>query len=291
MTISPRHRSTMWTSLLSAALCSAPSLAVAQAAVGGPLQEAARLDTQGATRDARGILQTVIDTATAPLAKSAAQRAMAMSYAFDGDCTNAVKYEAMVMAYWKTREQAEPQNAFYQQGEMANEAARVCIDVGDLDVAEKYYRLGSELGLQEPEPKTHPKSLWDYRLAHALARVAARRGNAAEAQRHVADARRILDSDPKMSATQERFFPYLTGYVALYTNDLTTAEKDLTKALAMQGNRADPFMHVLLGMTYEKLGQPMKAGGMYGIAYGLSMGHNPPAAFARPFVRNKLGVP
>ena len=291
MTTVPHHRSTLWASLLSAALFIAPPVAIAQGSGGGPLQEASRLDAEGATKAARVIFQHVIDTATAPLAKAAAQRAMAMSFAFDGDCANTVKYEEMVIAYWKTREPAEPQNAFYQEGEMANEAARVCIDAGALDIAEKYYRLGSDLGLQEPEPRTHPKSLWDFRLAHAFARLAARRGNAAEAQRQVAEARRILDSDPKMSGAQERFYPYLTGYVALYSNDLTTAEKDLTKSLAIQGNRNDPFMHVLLGMTYEKLGQPMKAGGMYGIAYGLSMGHTPPAAFARPFVRNKLVLP
>ena len=287
MTLSQRLRA----SLVSAALFIAPSLAVAQGGASGPLQQASRLDTQGATKDARVIFQHVIDTATAPLAKSAAQRAMAMSYAFDGDCANTVKYEEMVIAYWKTREQAEPQNAFYQEGEIANEAARVCIDAGQLDVAEKYYRMGSELGLKEPEPKTHPKSLWDYRLSHALARLAARRGNAAEAQRQVAEARKLLDSEPKMAAAQERFYPYLTGYVALYTNDLKTAETELTKALAIQGNQNDPFMHVLLGMTYEKMGQQEKAKGLYEKAYNLAMGHNPPSAFVRPFARKKLGMP
>ena len=282
---------TLRASLLAAVLIAAPSLAVAQGGASGPLQQASRLDTQGATKDARVIFQHVIDTATAPLAKSAAQRAMAMSYAFDGDCANTVKYEEMVIAYWKTREQAEPQNAFYQEGEIANEAARVCIDAGQLDVAEKYYRMGSELGLKEPEPKTHPKSLWDYRLSHALARLAARRGNAAEAQRQVAEARKLLDSEPKMAAAQERFYPYLTGYVALYTNDLKTAETELTKALAIQGNQNDPFMHVLLGMTYEKMGQQEKAKGLYEKAYNLAMGHNPPSAFVRPFARKKLGMP
>ena len=282
---------TLRASLLAAVLIAAPSLAVAQGGASGPLQQASRLDTQGATKDARVIFQHVIDTATAPLAKSAAQRAMAMSYAFDADCANTVKYEEMVIAYWKTREQAEPQNAFYQEGEMANEAARVCIDAGQLDVAEKYYRMGSELGLKEPEPKTHPKSLWDYRLSHALARLAARRGNAAEAQRQVAEARKLLDSEPKMAAAQERFYPYLTGYVALYGNDLKTAETELTKALAIQGNQNDPFMHVLLGMTYEKMGQQEKAKGLYEKAYNLAMGHNPPSAFVRPFARKKLGMP
>ena len=42
---------------------------------------------------------------------------------------------ALAAALLLGRETAEPQNAFYQQGEMANEAARVCIDAGDLAAA------------------------------------------------------------------------------------------------------------------------------------------------------------
>ena len=255
-----------------------------------PTRQAIRLDTQGRHAEARAAFQRLIDSAATPAARAAAQRRMAMSYGFAGDCANTVRFEEMVIAYWKTREREEPQNAFYQQGEMANEAARVCIDAGDLETAEKYYRLGSELGLREPEPKTHPKSLWDFRLHHALARIAARRGNAAEAKRHVDAARSALDSDTAMAAQQERFFPYLTGYVALYTDDLKTAESELTKALALRGNDRDPFMHVLLGMTYEKLGQRDKADALFRKAYDLSTAHNPPAVFSRPFTRKKLGI-
>ena len=165
-----------------------------------------------------------------------------------------VRYEEMVIDYWKTREKEEPQNAFYQEGEMANEAARLCIDAGDLTTAERMYKRGAELGNKEPEPRTHPKSLWDFRIAHALARVAARKGDKAEAQRQVAAARKALDGDPTMAANQERFFPYLTGYVAFYTNDLKAAEADLTKALSMQGNSNDPFMNALMGMVHDKMG-------------------------------------
>ncbi|MBA4072138.1 MAG: hypothetical protein C0497_09930 [Gemmatimonas sp.] len=250
------------------------------------------LDSRGETAKAREVFQALIDGAPNAAAKAASQRAMAMSYAFDGDCKNTVKYEEMVIAYWVTREQAEPQNAFYQQGEMANEAARVCIDAGDLDTAEKYYRLGSELGNKEPAPRTHPRSLWDFRLEHALARLAARRGDKAAAARHVAAARKVLDSDSAMAAQQERFFPYLTGYVALYTDDLAGAEADLTKAISLRGNERDPFFHALLGMTYEKQGQAAKAMEFYQKAYDLAAnGHNPPAAFTRPFARKKLAQP
>jgi tetratricopeptide (TPR) repeat protein len=254
-----------------------------------PLRRAGRLDIEGRHADARAALQRLIDSAATPAEKAAAQRRMAMSYGFEGDCKNAVKYEEMVIAYWKTREREEPQNAFYQQGEMANEAARVCIDVGDLNTAEKYYRLGSELGLKEPEPKTHSRSLWDYRLHHALGRLAVRRGDKTEALRQIFAARRALDgADSATRAQQERFFPYLVGYVALYTDDLKTAEAELTKAVAIRGNDRDPFMHVLLASTYEKLGQPEKAKALYQKAYDMATAHNPPAAFARPFARKKL---
>jgi tetratricopeptide (TPR) repeat protein len=256
-----------------------------------PLSLARRLDTQGYSLEARLAFQRLIDSAPTPAARAAAQRSMAMSYAFAGDCSNTVKYEEMVIAYWKTREREDPQNAFYQQGEMANEAARVCIDVGELDTAEKYYRMGSELGLKEPEPKTHSKNLWDFRLHHALARLAARRGNNAEASRQVEAARRALDgADSATKAQQERFFPYLVGYVALYTKDLKTAEAELAKAVAIRGNDRDPFMHVLLAMTYENLGQQDKANALYRKAYDLATSHNPPAAFSRPFARKKLGL-
>ena len=282
-----------WPMLMAAAL--APSLLAAQGGGSGPradsLREAQRLDREGTHAEARAMFQRLIDTAPDAAARAAAQRRMAMSYGFQGDCANAVKYEEMVIAYWVTREQTEPQNAFYQEGEMANEAARVCIDAGELDTAERMYRRGSELGLKEPEPKTHPKSLWDYRLAHALARLAAQRGDKAEAQRQVAEARRILDSDPRMAEAQERFFPYLAGYVALYTGDLPAAQGELTRALTLDGNDRDPFMHCLLAMAYEKIGRPEEARALYQKAYDLATAHNPPAAFARRFARARLALP
>ena len=252
----------------------------------GPMQQAIRLDLDGRTSEARAIFQQLIDSAATPAARAAAERAMAMSYAFDGDCPNTVKYEQMVIDYWKTREQAEPQNAFYQEGEMANEGARVCIDAGDLATAERWYRKGYELGTKEPAPQTHPRSLWDFRLAHALGRLAARRGDRSEAERQIANARRILDSDTAMAAQQERFFPYLVGYVALYTNDLPHAASELTSAIALRGNERDPFIHWLLATTYDRTGRREEAKAMYQQALDMARAHNPPSAFVRRASRN-----
>ncbi len=256
----------------------------------GPLNDAAQLDRDGATEQALAIYQSVLDTVSDPADRAQVQRAMAMSYAFAGDCANTIRYEQMVIDYWRTQEEADPQNAFYQEGEMADEGARVCVDVGDLDTAEEWYRRGHELGLKEPEPRTHPASLWDYRLAHALGRIAARRGDAEEAQRQIAAARAALDGDPEMAAQQERFFPYLTGYVALFTGDLEKAEADLTTTVEMRGNQNDPFMNTLLAMTWERMGRTDEANELYRKAYDMARAHNPPAAFVRRFVREKLGL-
>ncbi len=253
------------------------------------LRLAQRLDVEGKHTEARALFRTLIDNAPDPAAKAAATRRLAMSYAYDGNCAKSIELEEQVIAYWVTRRSAEPQNAHYQEGEMANEAARVCIDAGHIDEAERMYRRGTALGNAEPEPRTHPKSLWDFRLAHANARIAARRGNAAEAARWVAEARRILDSDPKMAEGQAQYLPYLNGYVALYTNDLVTAEAEFTKTVAAMQN--DPFQIVLLGMTYEKMGQQAKANELYKQAYDMSTGSNPPNVHSRAFTKQKLGLP
>jgi Flp pilus assembly protein TadD len=251
------------------------------------LRQAQSLDVEGKHADARAIFQKLIDTAPDAAAKAAATRRLAMSYGYDGNCARVIELEEQVIAYWRTRREAEPQNAYYQEGEMANEAARVCHDAGSFDEAERMYRRGSELGNMEPAPRTHPESLWDYRLAHALARISARRGDAGEAKRWIAEARKALDSDPEMAKAQERYFPYLLGYVALFTGDLATAETELKKASELMPN--DPFQIVLLGMTYEKLGDQTKAAAMYEKAFEMSTGSNPPNIYSRRFTREKLG--
>lgn len=246
------------------------------------IRQANQLDLDGKGKEARVLFQKAIDDAATPRAKSDAQRAMAMSWAFEANCKKTGDYEQMVIDYWKTQESADPGNAFYQEGEMADEAARVCIDSGDLDAAAKWYRLGHDLGLKEPNISADRKALWDFRLEHAEARIAARRGNRAEAQKHIAAAQAALDRMTDLKAQQQSFFPYLTGYVAYYTGDYKKALDDLQKA-----NQNDPFIQCLLGMTYEKLGEKDKAMEMYRKAANVRS-HNPPAAFAKPFATKKL---
>jgi tetratricopeptide (TPR) repeat protein len=232
------------------------------------------------------VFQRAIDTAPTPAAKANAQRALAMSWAFEGNCQKTAEYEERVIDYWKTQERETPATAFYQEGEVADEAARVCLDHGELDTAYHLYQRGHDLGLKEPNLSPGRKDLWDYRWEHAQARIAARRGQKAEAERHVAAAKALLDDlqqkDPKLYEQQRNFLPYLTGYVALYTGDNRTALADLQNA-----NQNDAFIQCLIGMAYEKLGDKSKAMEFYRKAADVR-GHNPPAAFARPFARKKL---
>jgi|GEM_PF-2549682 len=131
------------------------------------LRQAVQLNLSGDYGAARSLIQKEIDGAATPLLKANAQRIMAMSYDFERNCAKTIEYEAQEMSYWVTREKEEPKNAFYQKGEMANEAARVCIDSGDLNAAGKWYAKGAELGFKEPEISSERKALWEFRLEKA----------------------------------------------------------------------------------------------------------------------------
>jgi tetratricopeptide (TPR) repeat protein len=187
------------------------------------------LDLMGKGEEARRYFTKAIDVADTPEGKASAKRAMAMSYAFEGDCKKTVEYEQQVFDFYGSVKN------FFQQGEIADEAARVCIDSGDLDAAYKWYQIGHDTGLKEPDIKPARQDLWNFRWEHAQARIAARRGDQAEAQKHVAAAKAILDKGT--IPEQAQFFPYLKGYVAFYAGDYKAALEELKQA-----NQNDPFI-------------------------------------------------
>ena len=232
------------------------------------------LDLMAKGEEARKYFSKAIEIAGTPEHKAGAQRAMAMSYAFEGSCKKTIEYEQHVFDFYGSVKN------FFQQGEIADEAARVCIDSGDLDAAQKWYKIGHDAGMKEPDIKPARQDLWNFRWEHAQARIAARRGDQADAQKHVAAAQAILDKGT--IAEQADFLPYLKGYVAFYVGGYKAALEELGKA-----NQNDPFIQCMVGETYEKLGHKDKAMEFYRKASTASS-HNPSAAYAVPFARKKL---
>ena len=255
--------------LYRAALQLAPDSYAANSAAG------VALDLKGDYAEARKHLAKAIEAARAPADKIRALRNMAISYGFERNCRGAAQYAQQAYDLELAAKD------FYNAGEVADEAARLCIDAGDLDAAYKWYQTGRDAGLREPDIKPDRRNLWDFRWEHAQARIAARRGNQAEARKHVEAARAILAKGD--NPQQQQFFPYLEGYVAFYGGDYKTAIAGFQKA-----NQNDAFILCMTAEAYEKLGNTSEAMEFYRRAYGFTS-HNPPVAYARPLARRKIG--
>jgi tetratricopeptide (TPR) repeat protein len=232
------------------------------------------LDLDGRYDEARRYLAKAIEVAL-PESKAQAARAMAFSYAFERKAADAARYEQPLYD-----EDIAGKN-FFAAGEVANELARIYLESGDLDNAQKWYAMGHEAGLKQSDIKPEGIDLWNFRWEHAQARIAARRGKRLEAQQHAAAAKTILDKGT--NPQQAPFFPYLEGYVAFYLGDTKDAIAALLKA-----DQRDPFILVLLAQAYEKSGDKTQAMQYYRKVLA-SNNHNPTNAFARPIAKKKLG--
>jgi len=237
------------------------------------LSAGAMLDLQGKYDEARKYLSKAIEVAP-PERKTQAMRNMAFSYAFERKAAEAAKYEQPLY------DDAIAKENYFAAGETANELARIYLESGDLDNAQAWYGKGHEAGLKQKDIKPAAVDLWNFRWEHAQARLAARRGNRAEAQKHVAAAKAILDKGT--NPEQAPFFPYLEGYVAYYLGDTKAAISSLQKA-----DQRDPFILVLLAQAHEKSGDKTQAMDYYKKVLEIP-NHNPTNAFARPIAMKKM---
>ncbi len=237
------------------------------------LESGIALDLKGEYPKAQEHLTKAVEVAPAD-SKQQALRALALSYAFQGDAFKAAEPEMQVF------------NARLAKGdsvgaaETCNELARIYLELGDADHAYKWYKMGYDTISRKPDLSDADRNLWLFRWESAQARVAARRGNADEAQQHVRAAKPALDK--ANNPDQMKFYPYLTGYVAFYTGDYKTAIAELQKA-----DQHDPLILALLGEAYEKSGDAAQARDYYRKVLEIDI-HNPTSAFARPLAKKKL---
>jgi hypothetical protein len=213
-----------------------------------------------------------------------ALRVMAVSYAFECNTDKASEYErrAFDLQYnWKKYSDA---------ANTADELARIYLECDDYDNAFQWYQTGHLTALKNPNIQPAEKDLWEFRWEAALARIAARKAQsgkppgeqalAAQAQQHLAAGKAILDKND--NPDQMRFYPYLAGYVALYTGDYKGAIAELQKA-----DQKDVFVLCLLAQAYEKSGDKAQAMDYYKKVLTVNV-HNPTNAFARPLAEKKV---
>jgi tetratricopeptide (TPR) repeat protein len=232
------------------------------------------LDLKGDYVEAREQFTKAIDLAPAN-EKQQALRAMAISYAFEGKAADAEKFEQQV---FDMRMSAQD---FTGAAETADELARIYLESGDTANAYKWYKTGYETSQKKPNLTDAEKNLWLFRWQNAQARIAIRSGKTDAAQQYLSAAKYALyqANNPE----QDRFYPYLTGYVAFYSGDYKTAIADLQKA-----DQRDPFILVLLAQAHEKIGD-LQASDYYREVL-TSSAHNPTNAFARPIAKEKLAA-
>jgi tetratricopeptide (TPR) repeat protein len=231
------------------------------------------LDLQGRYAEARQYFDKAI-AAAPPEGKARALRNMAMSYAFERDCSGAVKYQQQAFDLQVAK------SDFEGAAGAANEVARACLESNRIEEATTWYRQGYDTALKAADLTPAQKDLWQFRWEHAQARIAARRGQKAEADKHVAAAKAVLDKGT--NPEQAPFLPYLVGYVAFYGGDDKAAIAELQKA-----DQEDPFVLALMAQAHEKLQEDAKAKELYRKILTVTS-HTPANAYARPLAVEKL---
>jgi tetratricopeptide (TPR) repeat protein len=233
------------------------------------------LDLMGDYTKARTHLDKAIELAPADRLVQAL-RTTAVSYAFQCNLPQVAKYEQQAFdAQMKDQK-------FTDAAGTANELARMDLECGNTPAASKWYQTGYDTAMRAPNLSDADRDLWEFRLQNAKARIAAREGKRSEASTEEAAAKATLDKGT--IPDQQRFYPYLAGYVAFYAGDYKTAIDQLQKA-----DQKDPFILVLLAQAYEKTGNQSEATKYYKQVLTINS-HNPTNAFARPLAKKKLAT-
>ena len=206
--------------------------------------------------------------------KEQALRMMGISLVFVRNAREAATYFQQVF------DRRVASGNFAGAAEVADELGRAYLELGDPESALARYRLAYETAARQPDRSPSDIDVATLRWAHAQARIAARKGDAAEVQRQEAIVKAVVDRPA--NADQQVQYAYLRGYDAFYLKNYPRAIAALATA-----DQKDPFILLLLAKAYEASGQAARAREFYEKTLA-STSHAVNNAFARPIARRKL---
>jgi tetratricopeptide (TPR) repeat protein len=231
------------------------------------------LDLQGDYTGARRQLEDAI--ALAPNdTKEQALTSMAVSYVFECKTDEAAKYYQRV---FDARNAAQDLDG---AASTATALGRVFLECGNFEKAEQWYKTASETAQRIPNLSAEAIDLWAFRMQHAEARLAARRGQIDAARAHAAEAKRVLDKGTNPDQAPQ--YPYLLGYTDYYAKNYDAALKELADA-----DQKDPFILGLIASAADKIGRKDMAREYYEKVLATTA-HSINEAFARPPARKYL---
>jgi tetratricopeptide (TPR) repeat protein len=232
------------------------------------------LDLAGAYDEARMHFARAIDLSPEG-SRDQAVRMMGIAWTFAGNAEEAAPYFEQV---FQRRLDA---GIYSGAAEVANELGRVYLELGNADLAETWYRRGVDTAALEDDRPAWQADLAALRWAHAQARIAARRGQHADAARHATNVRTILDRGGNDDQAPQ--YPHLLGYLALESGDTDAALAHLATA-----DQSDPFVLLLQARAAARGGDASHARAFYEQVL-TSNSHAVANAFARPEAKAETG--
>ena len=242
----------------------------------GLLAKGIALDIKGDYPGARKYLEDANSVAQDD-ARDPVFTAIAVSYVFQGDVSNASRYYQRLFDRYISGSRVDT------AAETANALARVYLETGDIKRAEQWYMTGRENAKKLSGLPEDQVDLWTMRWHHAASRIAARKGDHRTAAREAEEVKKLIDKN-QQNATQMPIYLYLTGYNALYAK-----RYDEAIAALQQGDLRDPFILGLLAQAYEKKGDVANAKANYAKALE-SNAHSLQNALTRSLAKKRLAT-
>jgi tetratricopeptide (TPR) repeat protein len=232
------------------------------------------LVVEGTIAEGRRHLDSAL-AAASDTQRGAVLSTMAIAHVFEGNA------KAAATVYEQVFDRQLKANALSPAANTANALGRTLLESGDLDGAEKWYRLGHETAARIQNVPAQEADLWAMRLHHAQGRIAARRGRFDAAREHLA-AVEALVAKGTLPEGQRAFAPQLAGYIAFYQGRDDEAIAALAKA-----DQQDPFVLSLLAQAHERKKDAARARELYERVMARP-GYSLQLALTRPLAARRL---